>query len=98
VSGRREYVDPPDRALRFLREQGHAIGPVSRDVTFIDGKTYAIGGLVELADRLHHEDWLASENAFVDSILKPNPKAEAPVPDAPNAEDLGLGDQGQSGG
>jgi hypothetical protein len=95
VSNHREYVDPPDRALRFLRENGHTIGPVSRDVAFVDGKTYAIVGLVELADKLHHEDWQASEKAFVDSLLKP---VTRPREDAPNAEDFDLGDQGQSGG
>jgi hypothetical protein len=39
-------------------------------MAFIDGETYAIVSLVDLADTLHHDDWLASENAFVDSLLK----------------------------
>ena len=73
----REYIDQPERALRFLRDHGHAIGPVSRDVAFVDGKTLAFANLPDLAAKLHHDEWLASETAFVEAILKQKPTPEA---------------------
>jgi hypothetical protein len=67
-----EYVDPPERALRFLREHGHTIGETNGHFIIVDGKSYQIGQLTNLANNQHHVDWLRSENAFLDSQLSRN--------------------------
>ena len=72
----RKYIDQWDRALRFLVEHGRIIGNTDGHSIIVDHASYLIGELPELAARLHRDDWLASGNAFVDSLLKPTPEAQ----------------------
>ena len=88
-----EYINPPEWALKFLGEHGHAMGQTNGENIIVDGKTYRVQELPELAESLHRGEWIESRNAYLEELLKQLPKN-----DAPNAEDFDLGDQGQSGG
>ena len=66
-----EYIEKWDRALGFLVEQGHVIGDTDGHRIIVDGKSFLVRELPDLADRLNHDGWLASENAFVRSLLGP---------------------------
>lgn len=67
-----EYIEKWDRALRFLVAEGHAIGNTDGQSIIIDGKRFLIRELPALVERLHYDGWLASESAFVRSLLGPS--------------------------
>ena len=73
-----KYVEPWDRALRFLVEHGHDIGNTDGYNIIVDHSSYLTWELPDLADRLHHEEWIASENAFLDNLLRPKSATSAP--------------------
>jgi hypothetical protein len=75
VSG---YPEKPERALNFLRERGHLIGPPTGNYLLVDRRPIAFGALPELAHRLYGDEWLASEDAFLRNLADYRPSHGKP--------------------
>ena len=83
-----EFSESWQRAMVFLRQHGHVVTQNEGNTFIVDQKAYAIGDLIDLAFRSHPEDWLASEDAFLDVLLDQNVRpgsrhnyAVTPLPD-----------------
>lgn len=58
-----------NRAIKFLKDRGHKIGPSDGDHVIVDGRFYLIVEVHELAERKYPEDWIKSENAYLAGLI-----------------------------
>ena len=58
-----------NRAIKFLEDRGHKIGPSDGEHVIVDERSYLIGEVHELAERKYRGDWIKSEKAYLAALL-----------------------------
>ena len=64
------HIEPFNRAISFFEKMGDRIPrPFDGIHVRVNGHDYSLGDLPALAKRLHPEEWIAAENAYVAGIV-----------------------------
>ena len=58
-----------NRAIKFIKDREHTIGPYDGDHVIVDERSYSIGEVHQIPEAKYREDWIKSENAYLAGLI-----------------------------